>query len=111
MKIKLLNIGGKIVSNTESCIIKENTTLENLTLSSIRLKQFESSSWYEDVDQDIIYLSVSGFGTIEMNNREYSISPNEIFFVKKGIKHRINNTFDEDMYLIFVTNKKETLDD
>ena len=111
MKTKLLNIDGEIVLKTKSCIVKQNTTLENLTLSSIRLKQFESSSWYEDYEQDRIYLSVSGFGTIEMNNREYSISPKDILFVEKGKKHRLNSTFDEDLYLIFISNKKETLDD
>lgn len=106
MKTKLLNIGGNIVPNTESCIIKENTTLKTLTLSSITLEKFQSSSWYEDGDHEIIYLAVSGLGTIEIDNREYSISPRDIFCIKEGKKHRINNSFDEDLYLVFVTNKK-----
>ena len=106
MKTKLLNIGGNIVSNTESCIVKENTTLENLTLSSITLKKFQSSSWYEDVGHERIYLAVSGFGTIEIDNREYSISRRDILCIDESKKHRINNVFDEDLYLIYITNKK-----
>jgi len=106
MKTKLMNLDGEIVLKTKTCIVKQNTALENLTLSSIRIQQFESSSWYEDLSHERIYLAVSGFGTIEMNEREYSISPKDIVLVEKGKKHRLNSTFDEDLYLIFISNKE-----
>lgn len=110
MKTKLLNISGKIVSDTQSFIIKQNETLENLTLSSITLKDFQSTPWCDD-GHDRIYLAVSGFGTIEMDQTVYSISPRDIIFVDKSKKYKINNCFDEQLYLICISNIKETPDD
>ena len=58
MKLNILDIGGKIVKEDERYIVKDNSTLKNLIVSSTDLKPGKSTSGHNHPGQEEVYIFI-----------------------------------------------------
>lgn len=100
------DINGEVVKNNETYLLKDNKFLKNLVLSSTSLHKFQSTRGHKHEGQEEIYFFISGQGTIEIDDQEYSVSSGDIFFIPDGAFHRVHNNFDGDLYFVCVFDGK-----
>ena len=62
MKININDIGGKIVKDNETYLLKDNTTLKNLVVSSTKLHALKSTTGHKHDGQEEVYFFVEGIG-------------------------------------------------
>ena len=104
MKIKYNthDIGGDIVKDNETYLLKDNRTLNNLVLSSTKLYRGQSTRGHRHPGQEEVYFFVQGFGKMivgEEDSESFTVSPGDIVLIPDGAFHRVIN--DGEMNLIF----------
>ena len=62
MKLTIQDIGGSIAKEDERYVVKDNTTLTNLVVSSTDLKPTKSTSGHKHEGQEEVYYFVKGAG-------------------------------------------------
>jgi len=100
-------IGGKIVRDDERYVVKDNTDLKNLVLSSTRLKPNQSTGGHAHEGQEEIYFFALGDGTMQLNDTMIEVTAGDTVMVPDGAFHRVfNNDENTSMYFICVFNGK-----
>lgn len=90
MKVKIQNVGGKVTKKDERYIVKDNTHLNNLVLSSTDLNPTMSTSGHSHKGQEEIYYIVSGSGRMELGDKTINIKENDVILIEDGVFHRVH---------------------
>ena len=102
MKFGGYDVGGKVVKQNDVYIVKDNTELKNLVVSSTLLHAGKSTSGHSHSGQEEVYQFVYGQGEMELDNERFTVHPGDIVLIKDGVFHRVHNTGNEDMYFVCV---------
>ena len=81
MKLALNDIGGEVVKDNETYLLKDNKTLNNLVLSSTLLNPFKQTTGHNHSGQEEVYFFVNGSGRMLLDD-ETNVE-NEYFFSLK----------------------------
>jgi len=100
MKIK--NIDGKIVKDNETYILKDNTSLNNLVISSTTLHPGKSTRGHSHAGQEEVYMIISGSGTMELDDKKIDIQGGEMVLIHDGVFHRVHNNAEVDLYMVCI---------
>ena len=89
MKLNVLDIGGDVIKDNETYILKDNKTLNNLVLSSTDLKPGKSTTGHAHSGQEEVYYFVKGEGKMELisPNAEkitHDVKPGSIILIQDG---------------------------
>lgn len=107
MKHSIFDIGGVIVKDNETYVLKDNTALKNLILSSTNLKAGQSTRGHTHPGQEEVYYFVSGKGAIQIDNDLYNAEPGDVFLIPDGAFHKVFNNSDTDpLYFVCVFDGK-----
>ena len=112
MKLHINDIGGEIAKEDERYVVKDNTTLKNLILSSTDLKAMKCTTGHAHVGQEEIYNFVKGSGRMEMidlNGSKYDIpfKEGDVILIPDGWFHRVHaGTFGAYFVCIFDGKRK-----
>lgn len=90
MKVKIGNVGGKIAKEDERYVVKDNTSLNNLVLSSTDLKPKMSTSGHSHKGQEEVYYFVSGSGRMELDDKTINVKENDVVLIEDGVFHRVH---------------------
>tara|TARA_B100000902_G_scaffold11592_2_gene14123 strand:- start:5684 stop:6010 length:327 start_codon:yes stop_codon:yes gene_type:complete len=90
MKVSIQDIGGEIAKEDERYIVKDNTTLKNLVLSSTNLKPYKSTSGHTHKGQEEVYYFVKGSGRMELDDKEISFVENDVVLIEDGVFHKVH---------------------
>lgn len=95
MKYNILDIGGDIVKDNETYLLKDNKTLKNLVVSSTNLNGMHSTRGHAHVGQEEVYYFVSGSGTMELidlNGKKtvHKVEPGTVVLIEDGHFHRVH---------------------
>lgn len=60
MKLSVTDIGGEVVKDNETYLLKDNKTLKNLVLSSTKLYRGQQTRGHRHQGQEEVYFFVSG---------------------------------------------------
>ena len=90
--MKINNIDGKVVKDDETYLLKDNTSLKNLVVSSTTLHP----------GKEEVYMIMSGSGRMQLDDNEFSISGGEMVLIEDGVFHRVHNTGEEDLYMVCI---------
>lgn len=106
MVVTINDIGGQVVKDNETYLLKDNTTLKNLVLSSTRLNPMQSTRGHAHPGQEEVYTFVSGSGLMELKypdgtSHEFAVFDGMIVLIEDGVFHRVINT-SENMPLYFI---------
>lgn len=106
MKFGAYDIGGQVVKRDERYIVKDNTELKNLIISSTNLYPGKNTSGHSHAGQEEVYIFVSGSGEMELDNERFAVNQGDTVLIKDGVFHKVYNTGKDDLYFICVFDGK-----
>jgi len=101
MLLKDWNIGGEVVKEDERYVVKDNTTLKNLVVSSTDLKPYKSTSGHKHEGQEEVYYFVKGAGTMFLDDVPHYVQAGDVVLIEDGVHHRVT-TGPQGLYFICV---------
>ena len=96
------NIEGKIVKEDERYVVKDNTSLNNLVVSSTLLHPSKSTSGHKHKGQEEVYMFMKGSGRMELDDKEFDVKEGDLILIEDGVFHRVHNTGTVDLYMVCV---------
>lgn len=102
MKYNIHDIGGEIVKDNETYLLKDNKTLKNLVLSSTKLYRNQSTRGHRHPGQEEVYFFIQGTGKMivgEETSEPFMVSAGDVVLIPDGAFHRVIN--DGEMHLVF----------
>lgn len=92
MKYNVYDIGGEVVKDNETYLLKDNKTLNNLVLSSTDLKPGQSTRGHSHPGQEEVYYFISGTGIMELGDEKFNVQGSDVVLIPDGVFHRVHNT-------------------
>lgn len=108
MKYTNFSVGGAIVKDNETYILRDNTELKNLVLSSTTLHANMSTRGHKHEGQEEVYVFVSGLGEMELDDNRFSVQAGDVVVIQDGVFHRVHNNSNADLYFVCVFDGKRT---
>ena len=71
-------IGGEVVKDNETYLLKDNKTLDKLVLSSTLLNPFKQTTGHNHSGQEEVYFFVSGKGRMEVNEETLLVTAGDV---------------------------------
>jgi oxalate decarboxylase/phosphoglucose isomerase-like protein (cupin superfamily) len=101
MKIKytINDIGGEVVKDNETYLLKDNKTLKNLVLSSTKLYRGQATRGHSHAGQEEVYFFVQGTGMMIVDEDKFRVNAGDVILIPDGAFHRVIN--DGEQNLIF----------
>jgi len=102
MKVSNFDIGGEVVKDNETYLLKDNKTLNNLVLSSTKLYRGQQTRGHRHAGQEEVYFFIQGRGKMivgEEDSEPFDVSSGDIVLIPDGAFHRVIN--DGEMHLTF----------
>ncbi len=93
------NIGGDVVKDNETYLLKDNRTLNNLVLSSTKLYRGQATRGHSHAGQEEVYFFVQGTGVMIVDEQKFRVAAGDIILIPDGAFHRVIN--DGEMNLVF----------
>ena len=109
MKFKSIDIEGTVVKNDDRYIVKDNTTLKNLVLSSTFLEANKSTTGHKHEGQEEVYYFIRGKGEMQLDNNTISVQEGDVVLIEDGVFHKVNNTGDYGLYFVCVFDGRRTI--
>lgn len=106
MKYTMSNIGGEVIKDNETYLLKDNRILSNLILSSTDLNPGKSTRGHSHAGQEEVYFFVSGTGRMELDNELIPVKPGDVVLIPDGAFHRVHNPTDKILRFICVFDGK-----
>lgn len=91
------DIGGEVVKDNETYLLKDNKTLNNLVLSSTHLHAGQSTRGHSHAGQEEVYFFVSGTGTMTVGDQTFDVAAGSVILIPDGLFHRVSNTGSSDL--------------
>ena len=85
------NIEGEIVKEDDRYIVKDNTSLKNLIVSSTTLFPNKSTSGHKHKGQEEVYIFLTGNGYIYLNEKKMSVQAGDTVLIEDGVFHRVES--------------------
>jgi mannose-6-phosphate isomerase-like protein (cupin superfamily) len=102
MKYRLEDIGGEVVKDNDVYVLKDNTELKNLVVSSTLLHREKSTRGHSHEGQEEVYTFVYGYGEMELDGKRFPVRTGDVVLIHDGVFHRVHNTSDGDLYFVCV---------
>ena len=106
MKYEKWNIGGDVVKDDARYIVKDNTELNNLVVSSTLLAAKKSTTGHRHVGQEEVYIFVSGSGQMELDHNIFDVTAGDTVLIQDNVFHKVHNNTDFGLKFICVFDGK-----
>lgn len=96
------DIGGVVVKDNETYLLKDNTTLKYLVVSSTKLYRGQQTRGHRHSGQEEVYFFVQGYGRMivgEEDSEPFPVKPGTVVLIPDGAFHRVIN--DGDINMVF----------
>jgi len=93
------NIGGDVIKDNDTYLLKDNRTLNNLVLSSTKLYRGQATRGHSHAGQEEVYFFVQGTGMMIVDEEKFRVAAGDIILIPDGAFHRVIN--DGEMNLVF----------
>jgi mannose-6-phosphate isomerase-like protein (cupin superfamily) len=90
LKINISDIGGIVAKQDERYVVKDNTALNNLVLSSTDLAPNKSTSGHKHKGQEEVYIFVTGFGKMELDDMIIDVAQGDVILIEDNVFHRVH---------------------
>ena len=99
--LNIFDVGGEIIKDNEVYTLKDNTTLNNLVISSTDMKPHKSTNGHEHPGQEEVYYFIKGSGIMYLNKVGRNVGPGDIVLIEDGVHHRVESN-EEGLYFVCV---------
>jgi len=90
MKLEGWDIGGAIIKADDRYVVKDNTTLKNLIVSSTKLNPNKSTSGHKHKGQEEVYMFIKGRGRMELDDNTFDVIEGDTVLIEDGVFHRVH---------------------
>ena len=101
-RLTINDIGGETVKEDERYVVKDNTTLNKLIVSSTHLTAGKSTSGHRHEGQEEVYMFIRGKGRMEIDYEEFEVGEGDLILIEDGVFHRVHNTGHLGLYFVCV---------
>ena len=101
-RLTIKDIGGETVKEDDRYVVKDNTTLNNLVVSSTHLTDGKSTSGHRHEGQEEVYMFIRGQGRMELDANEFPVQGGDLILIEDGVFHRVHNTGHLGLYFVCV---------
>ena len=108
MKYSKWDIGGEIVKQDDRYVVKDNTELKDLVVSSTRLNPNRSTTGHRHAGQEEVYVFTKGKGQIELDHEIFNICEGDTVLIKDNVFHKVHNNSDFMLEFICVFDGRRT---
>jgi mannose-6-phosphate isomerase-like protein (cupin superfamily) len=105
MKYTITDIEGTVVKEDDRYVVKDNTFLKNLILSSTDLKPGKQTSGHRHAGQEEVYIFVSGSGNMIIDGdtyEQFAVKSGDVVLIPDGAFHQVINTGTDNLYFVCV---------
>ena len=102
MRVSIDDIGGVIAKQDDRYIVKDNTTLKNLILSSTFLEANKSTSGHKHEGQEEVYFFIKGKGKMQLDDDTITVQEGDVVLIEDGVFHRVHAGMHEELYFVCV---------
>ena len=102
MKVNIFDIGGKVVKNDEKYVVKDNSMLNSLVISSTDLKPGKSTSGHSHAGQEEVYHFVKGSGMMKIDEEVFDVKEGDVILIEDGKFHQVINNSEDNFYFVCV---------
>ena len=106
MLCNIMDVGGEVVKDNETYLLKDNTSLKNLVLSSTELKPYQKTNGHSHAGQEEVYFFVTGTGLMYLNKVPRRVGPGDVVLIEDGIHHQVVNDTPDVLYFTCVFDGK-----
>ena len=96
------NIEGKIVKEEDRDKVIDNTSLNNLVVSSTLLHADKSTTGHKHEGQEEVYMFMKGSGKMELDDKVIEVKEGDLILIEDGVFHRVHNTGSSDLYMVCI---------
>jgi len=101
-KLTINDIGGEVVKENDTYVVKDNTTLNNLVISSTLLHPGKETTGHIHEGQEEVYFFVSGSGIMKIDDKLHVVKEGDVKLIYDGAFHKVFNDTDKDLYFVCV---------
>ena len=101
-KLTIHDVGGKVVKENETYLLKDNNLLNKLVLSSTLLNPFKQTTGHNHTGQEEVYFFVTGSGRMLLDDNEFEVTAGDVVLIPDGAFHRVINNTAEPFYFVCV---------
>jgi len=94
MKYSAWDIGGEVVKEDNRYIVKDNTLLKNLVVSSTKLNPNKSTTGHRHQGQEEVYIFTKGKGQMELDREIFDVCEGDTVLIKDNVFHKVHNNSD-----------------
>ena len=105
--ININDIGGTVTKEDDRYVVKDNTLLNNLVVSSTDLKPLKSTSGHNHRGQEEVYFFVRGTGKMELDGKEINVKEGDAVLIEDGVFHKVH-AGPEGCYFVCVFDGKRS---
>jgi mannose-6-phosphate isomerase-like protein (cupin superfamily) len=102
IKVKMKDIGGKVVKDTDVYKLQDNNFGNNLTLSSTFLRANQKTNGHKHEGQEEVYFFHKGEGEMEIDDKRFPVKEGDVVCINDGEFHRVYNTGHLGLYFVCV---------
>ena len=89
LRVNINDVGGEIAKEDERYIVKDNTRLKDVVLSSTRLNPNCATNGHRHEGQEEVYIFQSGNGIMELDGVEHTFADGDIFLIEDNVFHKV----------------------
>ena len=101
-KVTTKDIGGKIIKDNSTYLLKDNAFGNNLVLSSTMLRANQHTTGHNHEGQEEVYFFISGHGEMEIDNNRFTVEEGDVVCIEDGEFHKVYNTGHLGLYFVCV---------
>ena len=101
-KLTIHDIGGEVVKENETYLLKDNKLLNGLVVRSTLLNPFKQTTGHNHSGQEEVYFFVTGEGRMLLDDDEFEVKAGDVVLIPDGAFHRVYNDSGEPFYFVCV---------
>ena len=99
--MSMRTIDGDVVKEDDRYLVRDNTQLKNLVVSSTKLKPGKATSGHFHKGQEEVYMFIEGGGHMTLGEKRFQIREGQMVLIEDGIFHKVE-AGDEGAYFVCV---------
>lgn len=106
LKHTVSDIGGEVIKDNDTYLLKDNRFLNNLVVSSTDLKPGKSTRGHNHPGQEEVYFFITGRGRMEIDDQIFDVQEGDVVLIPDGCFHRVHNYTERMLSFVCVFDGK-----
>ena len=101
-KVTIKDVGGDVIKDNDTYLLKDNAFGNNLVLSSTFLRANQKTNGHSHKGQEEVYFFVDGEGEMQIDDERFPVTAGDVICIEDGEFHRVFNTGHLGLYFVCV---------